>query len=149
MYYHAGMNKSLRFLMLILGTVLLLFPQMALAQTKVVKEVNAQPSMAYTGAELWKQYCAVCHGTDGRGNGPAAGALVMRPNDITQLTKQNSGKYPQGRVRDVIVGEQSVPAHGTKEMPMWGDVFRSISPNESFKEMRITNLVLYIQSIQR
>ena len=73
----------------------------------------------------------------------------MRPNDITQLTKQNSGKYPQGRVRDVIVGEQSVPAHGTKEMPMWGDVFRSISPNESFKEMRITNLVLYIQSIQR
>lgn len=127
----------------------LLLAQMVLAQTKVVKEVNAQPSMAYTGAELWKQYCAVCHGVDGRGNGPAVSALVTRPNDLTQLTKQNNGKYPQGRVRDIIMGEQTVTAHGTKEMPMWGDVFRSISPNQSFTEMRITNLVLYIQSIQR
>jgi len=129
--------------------VTLLLAQMVLAQTKVVKEVNAQPSMAYTGAELWKQYCAVCHGVDGRGNGPAVSALVTRPNDLTQLTKQNNGKYPQGRVRDIIMGEQTVTAHGTKEMPMWGDVFRSISPNQSFTEMRITNLVLYIQSIQR
>lgn len=143
------MNKSLRSLIVGLGAVTLLLAQMVLAQTKVVKEVNAQPSMAYTGAELWKQYCAVCHGVDGRGNGPAVSALVTRPNDLTQLTKQNNGKYPQGRVRDIIMGEQTVTAHGTKEMPMWGDVFRSISPNQSFTEMRITNLVLYIQSIQR
>ncbi|HUA59420.1 MAG TPA: cytochrome c [Verrucomicrobiae bacterium] len=143
------MKKILRSLIVGLGAVTLLLAQMVLAQTKVVKEVNAQPSMAYTGAELWKQYCAVCHGVDGRGNGPAVSALVTRPNDLTQLTKQNNGKYPQGRVRDIIMGEQTVTAHGTKEMPMWGDVFRSISPNQSFTEMRITNLVLYIQSIQR
>jgi len=143
------MKKILRSLIVCLGAVTLLLAQMVLAQTKVVKEVNAQPSMAYTGAELWKQYCAVCHGVDGRGNGPAVSALVTRPNDLTQLTKQNNGKYPQGRVRDIIMGEQTVTAHGTKEMPMWGDVFRSISPNQSFTEMRITNLVLYIQSIQR
>jgi mono/diheme cytochrome c family protein len=149
MNYDSGMNRNYRSLIMLLGVALLLVTQMVMAQTKVIKEVNAKPNMAYTGAEVFKLYCAVCHGADGRGNGPAAEALKTRPNDITQLSKQNSGKYPQGRVRDIIVGDTLINAHGTKEMPMWGDVFRSISPNEQFTEMRVTNLVIYIQSIQR
>jgi mono/diheme cytochrome c family protein len=149
MDYDAVMERISRPHILIIGAASILLAQLVQAQTKVIKETNATPSVTYTGAELFKQYCAVCHGADGRGNGPAVDALKVKPGDITQLNTRNNGKFPQGRVHDMIVGDQMVSAHGTKDMPMWGDVFRSISPNESFKEMRITNLVLYIQSIQK
>ena len=35
------------------------------------------------GARVFAQRCAVCHGPDGRGNGPAAPSLIPRPRDFT------------------------------------------------------------------
>lgn len=35
------------------------------------------------GARLYRQNCAVCHGPEGRGDGPAAPSLVPRPADLT------------------------------------------------------------------
>jgi mono/diheme cytochrome c family protein len=149
MHYYSVMNKILRPLIIGIALVLLAATQMVMAQTKAIKEVNAKPTMAYTGAQLFHEFCAVCHGGDARGAGPAADALKVKPTDLTLLTKQNKGKFPAGQVQDVIVGTEFVAAHGTKEMPMWGDIFRSISPNQAFTDLRITNLVLYVQSLQR
>jgi mono/diheme cytochrome c family protein len=147
--YHKGMNKSKGSVFTVLSFALLVITQIVMAQTKVIKDVDVRPTLAYKGVDLFREYCAVCHGSDGRGAGPAAEALKTQPTDLTQLSKKNQGKFPDARVQDVILGDQIVTAHGTKEMPLWGELLRSISINESVKDTRITNLVLYVQSIQR
>jgi cytochrome c553 len=38
------------------------------------------------GARVYAQHCAVCHGPDGRGNGPAAPSLFPRPRDFSSGT---------------------------------------------------------------
>ena len=35
------------------------------------------------GARIFARHCAVCHGPDGRGNGPAAPSMFPRPRDFT------------------------------------------------------------------
>ena len=74
------------------------------------------------GRELFRSYCASCHGTDGTGNGPAAGSLKFAPADLTRISKE--GKFPRQKVIAYIVGETSVPAHGSREMPVWGRVLQ-------------------------
>ncbi len=122
----------------------------AVAQTKkVIKTENARPSSAWTGDQLYKEFCAACHGADGKGNGPATSALKNNPTDLTQITRHNSSKYPDAKMHDIILGTQAIAAHGNNEMPVWGDVFKSISANQTFGEMRVDMLVKYLQSIQR
>ncbi len=100
------------------------------------------------GVDLYQRYCAVCHGNDGRGGGPAAAALKATPTDLTQLAKNNGGKFPVGGVRQLLGGGSSTPAHGSAEMPMWGPVFRAMHPNESIAKLRVDNLMRYLESIQ-
>src|ERR1700750_1425484 len=73
-----------------------------------------------SGKELYQAYCASCHGTGGQGNGPVASALKTPPTDLTQLSKNNNGKYPEMHVIHAIEGESTVGAHGSKQMPVWG-----------------------------
>jgi mono/diheme cytochrome c family protein len=122
----------------------------AVAQTqKVVKQTNAHPTTATTGDQLYKEFCAVCHGVDAKGNGPAASALKTNPGDLTQITRRNDNKFPDLKVRFIINGADAVGAHGNSDMPVWGDVFKSISPNQTFAQMRVDSLVKYLQTIQR
>lgn len=44
-------------------------------------EPYAAPSVA-RGAHLYAENCALCHGADGKGDGPAAAALSIRPADL-------------------------------------------------------------------
>jgi mono/diheme cytochrome c family protein len=122
---------------------------MATAQTKVVKEVNAHQSNAWSGPDLYKEFCAVCHGADGRGNGPAASALKSQATDLTTIARRNNNKYPELKVQQIIKGDPSIAAHGSPDMPTWGNIFKSISANGTFGEMRVNALVTYIQQIQR
>jgi len=119
------------------------------AQTKQIKVENAKPASTFKGDDLYRQFCAVCHGPDGKGNGPAASALKARATDLTQLSRQNSGKFPVLHVKNILTGVDAVAAHGNIEMPTWGDTFKSISANETFGGMRIDALVEYLQKIQR
>ncbi len=64
------------------------------APQKVIKHVPVKPTSAASGQEMYNSYCAVCHGKDGKGNGPAAEALKVPPTDLTSLAKNNGGKYP-------------------------------------------------------
>lgn len=137
---------------LFIGSILLLvgfFSSSASAQTKVIKEVNAHSDGTFKGADLYREYCAVCHGTDGKGNGPAASALKTVPTDLTLVARQHSGKFPTLEMQYFIKGDRGVAAHGTVDMPVWGDVFKSISPNRTLADMRVNNLVTYLQEIQR
>ena len=103
-----------------------------------------------SGADMYRTWCASCHGADGKGDGPAAAALKKAPVDLTLLSKKNGGKFPAGRVRNFIEGkdEATVAAHGSREMPIWGDVFRSIANDQGAVTYRVVALSAYLESLQ-
>lgn len=94
-------------------------------------------------------YCASCHGKSGKGDGPAAGALKQPPTDLTTLARMNGGKFPADHVMAVLNAKTEVTAHGSKDMPVWGRVFWTMSEgHSSIVQLRITNLSNYLESIQ-
>lgn len=122
---------------------------LAQGQTPVVKHVPIKPTNPASGQEMFKNYCAVCHGEDAKGNGPAAGALKVPPVDLTTLAQKNGGKYPALHVSSVVRGEADLPAHGSKDMPVWGPLFLRLSQgHEAEVQQRVANLNQYIESIQ-
>jgi mono/diheme cytochrome c family protein len=115
-----------------------------------IKRVPIKQTSAASGQEMYKNYCAVCHGTDGKGNGPAADALKVPPTDLTAMAAKNGGKYPALRVAAIIRGEETLSAHGTKEMPIWGHLFWNMSGGHGGEvQQRVTNLNKYIESLQK
>ena len=150
--YHLGMKRVFGpfYLILTAGLTMIVMAGTAAAQTqKIIKQQNARTTSAWSGDQLYKEFCAACHGIDGRGDGPAASALKANPTDLTQIGRRNNSKFPVMKMQDIINGKEAIPAHGTGEMPIWGDVFKSISANETFGQMRVDMLVKYLQSIQR
>jgi mono/diheme cytochrome c family protein len=86
--------------------------------------VSTKPSQApVDGRELYVRYCASCHGTGGRGDGPASKAFRRRPSDLTRLRERYKGQYPVREVMAAIDGRSPVRAHGDSAMPVWGVVF--------------------------
>jgi mono/diheme cytochrome c family protein len=116
--------------------------------TKTRPQVNAP------GKELFHQYCSVCHGVDGKGNGSlydansADKSVRVPPADLTLLSQRNAGKFPAARVRDAIYIKGPIPAHGTPDMPAWGDVFYNLKSDPKLMEARVRNLTAYIESLQ-
>jgi mono/diheme cytochrome c family protein len=136
--------------MIRIALLLSVLAALAVAQDKA-KITKGSPRQANpaNGREMFVTYCAVCHGQDGRGSGPAADALKKAPPDLTQLTIKNNGKFPDAHVYSVIKGDTNAVAHGSKDMPIWGDVFRSMSMRPEDTQWRLSNLVGHIKSIQR
>ena len=102
-----------------------------------------------TGSRLFRTYCATCHGTEGRGNGPLAQQLRRMPPDLTQYTKRNGGMFPSERVYRIIDG-RDVASHGDREMPVWGDAFREVfgGASPAAVKARIDAIVRYLAGIQ-
>lgn len=101
------------------------------------------------GAAIFRDYCAVCHGPDGKGKGPATEALRHSPPDITLLSSHNHGKFPADRIKAVLVGQQqSGSAHGTREMPIWGPIFHVVERDQDFGEVRLDNVTKFVESLQ-
>ncbi len=118
------------------------------AQEKpAIKIVPVQPTDMSSGKEMFKTYCATCHGPGGKGDGPAAAALKKAPADLTQLARKNNGKFPDAYVAAKLK-DVDQPVHGSREMPVWGALLPSVSLGEAEKQLRITNIVSYIGSIQ-
>ncbi len=124
--------------------------QAAPAQTApTVKHIPITNAAPNSGKDMFDSYCAVCHGKDGKGTGPAASAMKTPPIDLTALATNNGGKYPASHVAAVIRGQAVTPSHGSQDMPVWGPLFSSISQgHEGQVQQRITNLVAYIESLQ-
>jgi mono/diheme cytochrome c family protein len=85
---------------------------------KEVKQAPMQPAPTASGKEMFRTYCASCHGKDAKGGGPAASALKTAPPDLTTLAKGNGGKFPKELVAGVLSGQASPAAHGDPEMPV-------------------------------
>jgi mono/diheme cytochrome c family protein len=103
------------------------------------------------GRKLYIQYCASCHGIDATGTGPVAPNLCKPVPDLTQIEKRE-GKFPGTRIKLVTggeVGQTEFSAHGTREMPVWGQVFRYKRGNHSTGMLDVYALTKYIESIQK
>jgi len=102
-----------------------------------------------SGARLYRQYCAVCHGADLKGHGPMAMELKTPPPDLTTLAQRHGGTFPEFYVEDVLRNGVKIPAHGDSEMPVWGPLFASIRGTDpALVSIRIANLIAYIKSSQ-
>jgi mono/diheme cytochrome c family protein len=113
---------------------------------KHVPITNASPN---SGKDMFNSYCAVCHGKDAKGGGPAASALKTPPIDLTLLAKNSGGKYPAPHVAAVLRGQAMTASHGSQDMPIWGPLFSSISQgHEAQVQQRIANLVDYVGTLQ-
>jgi len=116
------------------------------AQPQVKKE-PIKPVPASDGAAMFQSYCSACHGKAAKGDGPAAVALKKTPADLTKLNARNGGKYPEVKVKRYIEGLDEVSAHGNRDMPMWGELFRSLDRNTA--QIRIQALSDYLKGIQQ
>ncbi len=122
------------------------------ADSEAGKGPAPSPILAEQGARDYARYCASCHGVGGRGDGVAAAALRTPPADLTQIAARRGGVFPSGEVRYHIDGRFEHPAHGTREMPIWGvRLGEELDETEIRDEIvrgRLYALVDYLQSIQ-
>ena len=102
------------------------------------------------GAEVFRTYCATCHGTSARGDGPLASSMRQKPANLTEIAKRNGGLFPTDMVFRTIDGRQPVRGHGGPDMPVWGDAFsksREAGDADRVKAV-IDSLVAFLESIQ-
>ena len=132
-----------------LGTLSILVAMLALAFA-----AQAQQTEIIAGGELeYQRNCVVCHGIDGRGDGVMRKYLNIPPANLRQLAKKNGGKFPFWEIYRKIDGQTEVRAHGTREMPIWGDRFRVEAGSDGKSAAtqaagRILGLTFYLEYIQ-
>lgn len=121
--------------------LILLFAFATLMAMTILPAGILPTTSAVSGEEMYSTYCSSCHGREAKG-GPAA------PN-LSVLSRQNNGKFPLAMVKDAIRGDSRVAAHGPKDMPVWGLVFRYVGSGSRLEvEVRINNLAEYIKTLQ-
>lgn len=111
-----------------------------LEETRVINSLN--------GPTLYAAYCAVCHGAAAKGDGPMAKLLVSKTPDLTRIAQRNGGKFPRARVDAIISGEEVLPGHGTREMPIWGPIFSQVAWDMDLGRVRVDNVARYLESLQ-
>jgi cytochrome c553 len=126
--------------------VALAFASSAANAQPQVQRAPIKPVPASDAKKMFDTYCAVCHGKDAKGTGPAAKSLTKAPADLTKLAANNKGTYPEVHVKRFIEGADETPAHGSRDMPMWGDLFNSLDRNTS--QIRVQALSDYIKALQ-
>jgi len=140
-------NRTMKKILSSFSILCLALAGIASGQDKTIQRVSPKPTVAIDGKSLFQEYCAVCHGVNGKGGGPAAKALQVAPGDLTQISRKNEGKFPEERIMRVLKGEEPVTAHGTQDMPIWGKVFSNMG-SLTMAQTRIHALLQYVEGIQ-
>jgi mono/diheme cytochrome c family protein len=119
------------------------------AATRQTDKAQLPPTYVPPGKQMYKEHCAACHGSDGKGRGPVASSLRRQPPDLTTLAKRHGGNFPEDYVTTVLRFGPGFSAHGSSEMPVWGPIFQYLDNyNEASVRQRIKNLCDYLKSIQ-
>ena len=109
------------------------------------------------GQEEYRLHCAACHGMEGRGDGPIGQILKTPVPNLAMITERNGGKFPVQKIYDIIEGSSVVAAHGTRDMPLWGDRYRKApqpqTPDQAsmasdLAQQRVLSLVYYLGTLQ-
>jgi len=100
------------------------------------------------GADLYKAYCASCHGAGVKGDGVMTASLKVKPSDLTRIAARNGGTFPLMRMERIISGEELPPGHGSSQMPVWGPIFSRVERDQDLGRVRIDNLARYLRDIQ-
>lgn len=140
--------------MVLQGVVLVvgLFAAASTSPADKAKTKTDQPShliQSLKGSDIYHAYCASCHGVTGKGDGPVASALTAKIPDLTTISQRNAGIFPADRVRKVIVGDESILGHGSRDMPVWGPIFHQVEADRDYGEVRLRNITDYLRSIQK
>jgi mono/diheme cytochrome c family protein len=121
------------------------------AQTAEIHQVPIKHTSWASGQQMYREYCAACHGENATGAGPAASACTIKPPDLTKLADRNGGKFPYDHFYAVMqFGTQlTTPAHGSADMPIWLPLLSSLNGNhEGLALQRMHNLAAYVASLQ-
>ncbi len=117
--------------------------------------ISAEEDPVIKGAHTFKLKCASCHGEDAKGKDNADLDLDVKSPDLTRVAKRNNGNFPVSRIYAIIDGREVVQQHGTRVMPVWGDLFLSETIWEGCSQVeeqivrgRVMELILYLDSIQ-
>lgn len=121
----------------------------------VSAESSSYEEVISQGAKTYYRFCSVCHGEDAKGDGTFSENIKVPPPSLTQLSKNNNGVFPWVDLYAVIDGTDITKAHGTKEMPIWGELFdlnqwssSNIENANTIVHGRIFELLMYLHSIQ-
>ena len=103
-----------------------------------------------TGARLYLNHCAACHGDDGEGTGPVAASMRVTVPNLRALAQRNGGVFPADAVSAYVDGRTAKAAHGDRQMPIWGDVFKGADQDapERAVRRRIAAVVEFISALQ-
>lgn len=108
---------------------------------------------AMSGEDLYRRFCASCHGSEGRGDGPVAPSLRVEVPDLTQTARRVPGTDVRERIVRIIDGRYIIGAHGTRSMPVWGEDLARLeigNPDaERSAQIIIGRLADYVRSLQR
>jgi mono/diheme cytochrome c family protein len=114
---------------------------------------SAADYASYTGQDLYRKFCASCHGPAARGDGPIAGSLKTPPADLTLIGARYGGTFPTNRIEEVVDGRVAVDAHGPSAMPVWGEEFTRSQAGDPVAERDtravIHKIVEYLRTLQR
>lgn len=101
------------------------------------------------GPDLFRAYCAPCHGVSGKGGGPVVPALSVQVPDLTTIAKRNGGLFPAERVGKIIAGDEIYAVHGSRDMPIWGPIFHQVERDRDYGYIRLKNVTEHLRSIQQ
>ena len=129
---------------------LVVFSSFAMAQKRAPIPEDSKLIESLQGPDLFRAYCASCHGADGKGKGPAASSLKSTPADLTKISARNGGKFPFVTVQQIIAGQAPVVvSHGNREMPVWGPIFSQVTTDQDFGTLRVYNLAKFLETLQK
>lgn len=101
------------------------------ATTRQTDKTQLPSTYVPPGKQMYKEYCAACHGADGKGRGPVASSLRKQPPNLTTLAERYGGNFPEEYVTAVLRFGPGLSAHGSSEMPVWGPIFQYLKLQRS------------------